>query len=434
MPAITKSLVSSAKPESKYRFIWDDEVHGFGLKVTPAGAKSYVFTFRLGDNKPRMKIGDHGAWTPQAAREEAKRLRRLVDQGIDPRNEKRQRQEDRVNLEISAYIERFIEQYLVRHWSGAGYRDAAALLRKRVAPRWKGRHLKEIARSDVAHFINAIEGGGARRMHFAVLRKMFKWAVSNGDIAESPMRDMDSPPTLPSRDRVLTDEELALCWNAAAELGDPFGSYVRMLAITGQRRDEVAKMQWQELNRSHRMWTVPGERVKNATTNDVPLPDLAITILHALAGVGSKPAEAQRWPRSGFVFTTTGKSAISGFSKMKKRLDAEMLARARELAEARDDDPEQVQLTAWRLHDLRRTLATGLRLLGFSLDATEAVLNHKSGSRSGIVQVYQRHEYKEEKREALQRWAEHVLKVAQDTAAELRGNEAANDDAILHAA
>jgi hypothetical protein len=247
LPAITKSLVSSAKAESKDRFIWDDDVHGFGLKVTPAGGKSYVLTFRLGDNKPRMKIGDHGAWTPQAAREEAKRLRRLVDQGIDPRNEKRQRQEDRVNLEISAYIERFIEQYLVRHWSGAGYRDAAALLRKRVAPRWKGRHLKEIARSDVAHFINAIEGGGARRMHFAVLRKMFKWAVSNGDIAESPMRDMESPPTLPSRDRVLADEELALCWNAAAELGEPFGSYVRMLAITGQRRDEVAKMQWQEL-------------------------------------------------------------------------------------------------------------------------------------------------------------------------------------------
>jgi integrase len=434
LPAITKSLVSSAKPESKDRFIWDDEVHGFGLKVTPAGGKSYVFSYSFGKQKARMKIGDHGAWTPQAARDEAKRLRRLVDQGIDPRNEKRQRNEDRVNLEISAYIERFIDQYLSRNWSGAGYRDAAALLRKRVVPRWKGRHLKEIGRSDVAHFINAIEGAGSRRMHFALIRKMFKWAVSNGDIAESPIRDMDPPPTLPSRDRVLTDEELALVWNAAAQLGEPFGSFIRMLAITGQRRDEVAKMQWQELSRSQRMWTVPGERVKNAATNDVPLSNAAIAILDALAGFGSKADEARRWPRTGFVFTTTGKSAISGFSKMKNRLDAEMLAIAKKVAEERGDDPEQVQLTPWRLHDLRRTLATGLRLLGVSLDATEAVLNHRSGSRSGIVQVYQRHEYKDEKRDALQRWSEHVLKVAPHAAAELPGKEAANDDAVLHAA
>jgi integrase len=307
-------------------------------------------------------------------------------------------------------------------------------MRKRVAPQWKGRHLKEITRSDVAHLINAVEGGGARRMRFALIRKMFKWAVSNGDIAESPIRDMEPPPTLPSRERVLSEEELALCWNAAADLSEPFASFVRMLAITGQRREEVAGTRWQELNRQQRLWTIPGERVKNGTTHDVPLSDAAIALLDQLAGVDPEAKTTPKWPPSGLVFTTTGETAISGFSKMKKRLDASMRAHSKKLAEARGDDPYHVQLVPWRLHDLRRTLATGLRLLGFSLDTTEAVLNHKSGSRSGIVQVYQRHEYRDEKRAALQGWADHVLKIAHEAAKELRSREPADDDAVLHAA
>jgi integrase len=435
VPAITKTVVSTAKAASKDQFIWDDEVHGFGLKVTPAGAKSYVFTYRLGAQKPRIKIGDHGAWTPQAARDEAKRLRRLVDQGIDPRQEKRQRAEDRVNLEVTSYVERFIDQYLSRRWDG-GFKDAAALLRNRIAARWSGRTLKEITRADVAHLLHSVEGDGARRMTFALIRKMFKWAVSNGDIAESPARDMEPPPTLPSRDRVLSDEELALCWHAAGKLPYPFGPFIRMLALTGQRRDEVAGMRWEELDRSRRMWTIPGARVKNATTNDVPLSGAALAVLDEMANLASKPDDDEpvRWPRRGFVFTTTGKSAISGFSKTKLRLDALMLDRAKQIAEEAGENPETVTLEAWRLHDLRRTLATGLRVLGVSLDATEAVLNHKSGSRSGIVQVYQRHEYKEEKRTALDQWAENLLGAAGKADDEKPQPRAANDADLVHAA
>jgi integrase len=119
---------------------------------------------------------------------------------------------------------------------------------------------------------------------------------------------------------------------------------------------------------------------------------------------------------------------------MKLRLDALMLDRAKQIAEEAGENPDTVRLEAWRLHDLRRTLATGLRVLGVSLDATEAVLNHKSGSRSGIVQVYQRHEYKEEKRAALDQWAEHVLGVAGNADDEKPEPRAANDDDLFHAA
>jgi integrase len=188
---------------------------------------------------------------------------------------------------------------------------------------------------------------------------------------------------------VLSDEELALLWKGTEQLGAPFGPLFKLLILTAQRREEVAGMDWSELDRSAALWTLPGYRTKNGKPQLVPLGRLAIDVLDAIAG-------ATEWPREGYVFSTTGKTPVSGFSKAKRRLDEIMTG---DLAS---------RFSSWRAHDIRRTVATGLQRLGVRFEVTEAVLNHVSGSRSGVAGVYQRYDWADEKRHALNAWAEMV--------------------------
>lgn len=414
---IGNQLLKAVKPGERDEHYWDEEVTGFALKITTRGSKTYIFRYRLGGRAAPQKtitIGQHGTWTPLAARDEAKRLRRLVDRGIDPRHEELQRQRERISLEIESYAGRFTDQYLSERWVGS-IDMASRMLRKHVVPVWKGRYLKEITRADVAALIHGLKGKGVRRNTFAVLRKMFRWAVNNGDIDASPMADMDAPAAPDSRDRVLSDDELAMVWTASSKLGYPYGQVVQLLILTGQRRNEVTGMGWGELKRDGALWVIPKARAKNNVASEVPLSVPAIAILDGLARLAlglddDEPVKA--WPKAGFVFTTTGKTAVSGHSKAKARLDRQIVADLRKQAEEAGHDPSEIELEDWRFHDLRRTLATGLQRFGINKEVTEAVLNHVSGSISGIARVYQRHDYKDEKRAALGRWAQHVAAIA----------------------
>ena len=172
---------------------------------------------------------------------------------------------------------------------------------------------------------------------------------------------------------------------------------IRLLMVTGQRREEVAGLDWKELDRSAAEWVIPAARSKNGKAHTVPLSQLALDQLDALAGDGE-------WPKKGLVFTTTGKTPASGHSRAKERIDRLMI----ELLDGADLEP-------WRIHDLRRTTATGLQRLGVRFEVTEAVLNHVSGSRSGVAGVYQRHSWKDEKRDALKAWAAHVERILSGT-------------------
>ena len=163
----------------------------------------------------------------------------------------------------------------------------------------------------------------------------------------------------------------------------PFGPAVRLLILTGARREEIGALRWGEVDLVAKAWTIPGERTKNGIEHVVPLSDPALSILEGLPRIGRY---------DGFVFTTTGKTAVSGScaSKAKVALDT---------ASGVPD---------WRLHDLRRTFATGLAGLGISMPVVETILNHVSGSFGGVAGVYQRHAFANEKREALDKWAKHV--------------------------
>jgi integrase len=219
---------------------------------------------------------------------------------------------------------------------------------------------------------------------------------------------MAKPAAPEARDRVLKDEDLLAVWKASEALKRPFGSFYRLLILTGQRRDEVAGMRWSELDRQSATWTIPADRAKNGKVHIVPLPagviaelDTLVTATHVTAC--AKALDDTSWPKAGYVLTTTGRKPISGFSKAKAALDAAIIKGC-----------EGEPLDDWRVHDLRRTVATGLQRMGVRFEVTEAVLNHVSGAKGGVAGIYQRHDWKDEKKAALSAWAAYVSKLVED--------------------
>jgi len=407
--SITKRAVDALKPGVADRFLWSVERKGFGLKVTPSGKKVYVLQYRMGGRGSptrRYTIGAHGDWTPELADKEAARLLRMVDTGTDPASVKRERVERlRTDsaLAFPDYVQTFLDRYVKPEWTRS-YDFAESILRLHVTPRWKSRTLPSICKSDVTALFDALPADkpALARNTFAVVRKLFNWAEGRGDIEQgkSPLVGYTPPSAVDSRDRVLADWELRLVWLASGDLGYPFAPFYRSLAATGQRRDEVAGMDWRELNRGAAEWTLSGERTKNGQPHIVHLSALMIAELDVIA-------KGEAWPSKGLVFSTNGKTSISGYSRGKSRIDAAMLALTRREREA-SGSLEEIEIAPWRVHDLRRTLVTGLQRLGVRFEVTEACVNHLSGAKAGVAGVYQRHEWRDEKRAAFDAWARHI--------------------------
>jgi integrase len=396
---VGKRTVDTLRPGAGVSFLWDDDLKGFGVKVTPKGAISYVYQYRMGGREAktqRYTIGTHGSpWTPTTARAEAERLGVLVSQGVNPVEADKQRRREAVELTFQAYADRFLQSCKGEGWRRLVERS----LRLHIVPVLASKPLPTITRADVVAVFDAMpdEQQAGQRNVFAILRRLFKWAISRGDIARSPMEGMETPPPVKARDRWLNDAELARVWNAAPDCHRCFGPIVRLLIATGQRREEVGGALWEELDRSDRMWRIAGTRTKNGAPHTVPLNDLAVDELDRLA-------KGEAWPKRGAVFTTSTGAPFTAYAKGKLKLDA-LVAGA-----------GGGEIPAWRLHDLRRTLATGFQRLGVRFEVTEAVLNHLSGARSGVAGVYQRHDWKDEKRQALDAWARHVAQSTAPTA------------------
>lgn len=397
---ITKQTVDATHPGARDKLVWDARLPGFGLKVTPVGSKVFVYQYRLGGRGAKVRrytIGKYGALTPDKARGEAERLAMLVAQGVDPQREKVQRQRQAVELAFDSYAERFERDCLKVKWK-ASHDEAKAMLDRYAVAVLRDKPLPDITRADIREVLAPIRKRPASASKlFAIMRRLFNWAVSEGDIAASPLAGMEAPPLPQSRDRVLDDAELALVWRAAGVRGHPFGPLVRLLILTGARRDEVSGLPWGELHQEKAMWSLPAERSKNGNAAETPLSTLAVKEIASVAERRDIRDKRDKWPRRGLLFTTNGKTPVSGYSKAKRQLDAA-------IAKLNDGQP----LDHWTFHDLRRTLATGMQRLGVRFEVTEAILNHVSGSRSGVAGIYQRHDWGPEKRAALQSWSDHI--------------------------
>lgn len=430
---ITKQTVDAAKPAAKDHFVWDDDLTGFGLKVTPAGRKIYVFQYRIArpgeaERTPakRYTIGKHGKLTPDQARTRAKELSALAEVGIDPRqrdldefaaqDEAERQAREQARIENDLAFSRVAALWLDYYEHEKARRPSSISLAKLVvnrylAPALVDKPMPHIDRADLQPILDAIpvRRKGIRRAVFAYASVLFGWAAKRGDIAANPLTQMVKPEAPKSRDRVLTDDELTEVWNASKVISNPFGPFFRLLLLTGQRRSEVAGISWAELDRTAAVWTIPASRAKNGVVHIVPLSASTVAELDSRSPVstgGVKREQVKAWPKTGFVLTTTGKTPISGITKAKNALDAAILkARRSGLGEA---DREAEPLPDWRIHDLRRTLATGFQRLGIRFEVTEATLNHVSGAKGGVAGIYQRHDWKEEKRSALEAWARHI--------------------------
>ena len=390
---ISKRSVDAVMPADQDQFLWDDgsgAIKGFGLKVTPVGAKIYIFQYRVvGRRTPkRLTIGRHGSITPEQARNLARSLAVKVVSGDDPAAAKAQSKIEAVSLAFTSYSEKFISQYLEARWKRPA--EGARLIRQFAQPSLLDKVMPAITRRDI-HLVldRAGDRVATKRNLFAVLRKMFAWTLDRGDIGTSPMEGAKAPIAPISRDRVLTDAEITDVWTNADQLGFPFGPVFRLLILTGQRRQEIAEMDWREVDLQNAEWCIPAARSKNNRAHIVPLSKPAVAILRQL----------DEHRIHNLVFTTTGTTPPTGWSKAKARLDGL-------IADHKFDRQEQ-QL--WRIHDLRRSMATGLQKLGIRFEVTEAILNHVSGSRSGVAGIYQRYDWNSEKRDALERWGRHIL-------------------------
>jgi len=414
MPKLTKRVVDTLRADpTRRRFVADADLAGFALRISPSGTKTYVVEYRPGAGgrgtlKRRMTIGRHGSpWTPETARAEARRILNLVAAGEDPAAEKA---DARKGPDPAKTFEAVVRRYLELHGRRlrrSTRRDYGYVFERDLIPAWGQRAVEAVTRREVTTLVDGIEARAPvrARLAFAVTRSFFGWCVEKGYRDDNPCDGLKGPAAPKPRDRVLDDDEVALVWQASFALGFPFGPAIRLLIVTAARRDEVGGLAWAELDLAKKLWRLPAARAKNETGHDLDLHDLAVAELEPIPATGP------------LVFTTTAKP-LQGWSKAKLRLDDEITRQRRDEAEPKragekltEDDRRAYELPAWRIHDLRRTAATGMAAAGFAPQVVERVLNHKSGVRGGLVGVYQRHEYRDERKAASLAWANHVERI-----------------------
>jgi integrase len=390
---LTVTAIEKLKPGPARREIPDGKISGLFLVLQPSGAKSWAVRYRFRGKPRKFTIGAYPGIDLATARRRAQEALGQVAADLDPAELKQAakasaREDKRAHLDV---VERVIDQFIERHARAntRDWRETERLLKKDVLPAWAGRRLSEIGRAEVHDLIDAIVDRGAAvtaNRTFAQLRKMSNWAVERGLIDKSPCDGLRPPTIETSRDRVLFGEEIVLVWRAAGTLGWPFGPIIQLLILTGQRRDEVAGARWSEIDIEKRVWNLPAERSKNRRPHTIPLSAPALEIIEALP----------RFEDSGFLFSA-GANPPSGFSKAKPRLD-------KAIANLREGEG----LQPFVIHDIRRSVASGLASIGVNLPVIERLLNHVSGSFGGIVGVYQKHSFADEMRAAVDAWARHV--------------------------
>jgi integrase len=360
---------------------WDAGCPGFGLKVTPKGRKVFVVLYRTGGAGSKLRkytIGPYGRVTLHQARVAAQKVFAAKLEGRDLAAEKREARRRIVADRLEDLLETFIAQHVSQNRSAY---EISRLLRREMGKPWSGRSIHEITKRDVVEIISAIEQRGApstANKALKVIKTFLRWCVGRAVLDRSPAEGIPMPAKMVARDRVLTDQELAKIILAARQMNGPYGGIVELLALTGQRREEVAAMTWGELDMHWRVWTIPKSRTKNAKGHVVHMSEQSMDVL------------LRTTIRGPFVFTVLGRKPFREFSRTKRRID------------------ELSGVTGWRLHDLRRTCVSGMARLGVAPHVADKILNHQTGTISGVAAVYQRHEFLSERRQALDLWGAHI--------------------------
>ncbi len=395
MPRIklTKSVIDALATPPKDVVYWDSASPGFGVKVTPKGRKVFIVLYRTAGAGSRLRkytIGRYGRVTLHQARVAAQKIYTARLEGRDPATEKRDATRRMVADRVDDLLEAFITQHVSQNRSAG---EVSRLLRREVGSAWGSRSIHEVTKRDVIEIVAAIEQRGApvaANKALKAIKTFLRWCVGRAVLDQSPAHGVPLPTKEVARDRVLSDEELARVILAARAIGGPYGGIVELLALTGQRREEVARSTWAELDLAQRIWLIPNQRTKNAKPHIVHLSNQSIAVL-------KKTSRHEQ-----FVFSVSGTRPFQNFSIAKHRLD------------------ELSGVEGWRLHDLRRTSVSGMARLGVPPHVADKILNHQAGTISGVAAVYQRHDFLAERKTALEIWGVHIERIVADAPTDRR--------------
>ena len=371
---------------------------GFGVRVTATGARAFVLNYRLRGREYRYTIGGWPDWSALKAVRAARDLRQRVDRGENPLDD---RTPPPVTKTVADVLDDFVARYVrnkERPLRSADHIESA--FNRLVKPRIGKLGVYELRRSQIAEMLDRIEDEAGPVMADrtrAYLRKALSWYAERDDQFNLTAVFVRVKPRANPKDRararVLSDEELRTIWTALDKAGT-FGTLVRMLLLTAQRRDEVAHMSRKEIGEDG-IWTIPAERYKTKRPNFIPLSKAALAVIEA----------QPKHDDCDYVFPSRAKTPYSGFGKSKARLDKAILAAMKKQAkkEAKVDP-----IPNWTLHDLRRTAKTLMVRAGVRPDISERVLGHVI---AGVEGIYDRHSYEDEKRDALDKLAEMVERI-----------------------
>jgi integrase len=392
--SLTTRFCDSIRPPASGRIeIFDAVTPGLALRVTERGVKSWSVMYRVAGKLRRDTIGRYPDFGVRAARARAAHAQELVGEGKDPRAEAARlaaSESARRGQTVEIAVEAFIAGYAVDRPRWA---DLTTICRREIVGAWRDRPLSEITLKDGAQLLAAIKRQAPVRANrvCTVVKLLFSWLVSQGYLQGSPMVGLAMPTRELHRDRVLSHAEIRAFWAATAATGVPFGPICRLLLLTGQRRGDILGLRWREISLEERLIEIAGDRYKGGRPHLVPLSEPALAIVRecrTLCDAGE------------LVFPSAAGAdrVASGFSKWKARLDRQMAAVL---------NPAHAQvLPPWRLHDLRRTARTEMSRIGIAKDTAERVLGHAMDDLRGR---YDRFDYLPQKRDALDRLAEHVL-------------------------
>jgi integrase len=386
---LTKETVAKLKlADGKSDQIWfDDDLPGFGIRLRAGGKAVWIIQYRIGVQQRRETLGDIRKIDLDGARKAARKRFAAVTLGSDPAADKAQ-----AKIKAKRTLGAVIEEYLTfkrDKLRPKSLHETARYLRKS----WKPLHgvpIHKVERGDVAVHLRRIasESGGvsANRAQTA-LSSIYTWAMKEGLTDSNPVVATNRPTDEKPRERALTDAELAKIWNAVP--ASDYGRIVKLLVLTGQRRDEIGGLQWSEIDFDKRLISLPRSRTKNNRAHDIPLSESAVEVLR----------ECQHRD-GGYVFGPTGKRPFRGYARAKHALDRVI----------------RPALAPWRIHDLRRTCTTGMaEKVGVQPHIIEAVLNHVSGHKAGVAGIYNKAVYAKERREALTLWADYVRSIVEGT-------------------
>jgi integrase len=382
MKLTAKAVAGLKLPHGKTDHIaFDEDMPGFGFRLRASGdrvRRSYVVQYRRAGGTRRVLIGSGETLSAEQARAAAKKILAKVALGGDPQADKAARR-----AKDAHGLRSVIDEYLAAKEDRVRPRTFQEARRYLQGPHFKPLHampLDRITRRDIATRLVAItrESGPitAARAR-TTLSAMFVWAMGMGLVENNAVIGTVKPDQPSSRERVLEDDELAAIWRACGD--DDYGRIVRLLVLTGCRRQEIGNMAWDELDLERGAWTIPAARTKNARAHELPLPPLALSIIEAVPRMVGREQ----------LFGVRG-SGFTRWSASKRELD------------------ERAGVAEWHLHDLRRTTATRMADLKVQPHIIEAVLNHHSGHRAGVAGIYNRSSYSNEVRAALALWADHV--------------------------